>query len=111
MMRVSPARALEICRRDAGIDPNREPHSSNPKAQQQIMAKQFAVNLVPQGTLVERIRAGGSDLERADPNRNRDNRRGGQAAYAIQWKDLPAQTAMRADFALIHRLSPITSAT
>ena len=34
----------------------------NPKAQQQMMAKQIAVDLVPQGTLVERIRAGGCGL-------------------------------------------------
>ena len=30
----------------------------NPKAQQQMMTKKIAVDLVPQGTLVERIRAG-----------------------------------------------------
>jgi acetate CoA/acetoacetate CoA-transferase alpha subunit len=34
----------------------------NPKAQQQMMANKMAVELVPQGTLVERIRAGGSGL-------------------------------------------------
>ena len=34
----------------------------NPKAQQQMMAKQIAIDLVPQGTLVERIRAGGCGL-------------------------------------------------
>src|SRR5260221_11634458 len=31
----------------------------NPRAQQQMMANKIAVDLVPQGTLVERIRAGG----------------------------------------------------
>ena len=31
----------------------------NPKAQQQMLANQIAVDLVPQGTFVERIRAGG----------------------------------------------------
>ena len=34
----------------------------NPKAQQQMMANKMAVELVPQGTLVERIRAAGSGL-------------------------------------------------
>ena len=34
----------------------------NPKAQQQMLAKQIAVDLIPQGTFVERIRAGGCGL-------------------------------------------------
>ena len=34
----------------------------NPKAQQQMMAQKMAIDLVPQGTLVERIRAGGCGL-------------------------------------------------
>ena len=34
----------------------------NPQAQKQMMAKKIAVQLVPQGTLVERIRAGGAGL-------------------------------------------------
>src|SRR6185436_13207004 len=34
----------------------------NPKAQQQMLANQIAVDLVPQGTFVERIRAGGCGL-------------------------------------------------
>jgi 3-oxoacid CoA-transferase A subunit len=34
----------------------------NPKAQAQMMANKIAVDLVPQGTLVERIRAGGCGL-------------------------------------------------
>src|SRR5262245_35375031 len=34
----------------------------NPETQQQMMAKKMAVDLVPQGTLVERIRAGGCGL-------------------------------------------------
>ena len=33
----------------------------NPEAQKQMMAKKIAVDLVPQGTLVERIRAGRRD--------------------------------------------------
>src|SRR3954470_21315301 len=34
----------------------------NPNVQKQMMANQVAVNLVPQGTFVERIRAGGFGL-------------------------------------------------
>src|SRR5258707_7475423 len=34
----------------------------NPKAQQQMMANQIAIELIPQGTLAERIRAGGCGL-------------------------------------------------
>src|SRR5690349_11478351 len=34
----------------------------NPKVQQQMLAGKVAVTLVPQGTLVERIRAGGCGL-------------------------------------------------
>ena len=34
----------------------------NPKAQQLMMAQKMAIDLVPQGTLVERIRAGGCGL-------------------------------------------------
>ncbi len=34
----------------------------NPKAQQQMLANQIAVDLIPQGTFVERIRAGGCGL-------------------------------------------------
>src|SRR4030095_6183774 len=36
----------------------------NPKAQQQMLGKQITVDLIPQGTLVERIRAGGRGLGR-----------------------------------------------
>src|ERR1700730_14535567 len=34
----------------------------NPKVQQQMMANKVAVDLIPQGTFVERIRAGGYGL-------------------------------------------------
>src|SRR6476659_7693162 len=34
----------------------------NPKVQQQMMANKIAVDLIPQGTFVERIRAGGCGL-------------------------------------------------
>jgi acetate CoA/acetoacetate CoA-transferase alpha subunit len=34
----------------------------NPKAQQQMLGKQITVDLIPQGTFVERIRAGGCGL-------------------------------------------------
>ena len=34
----------------------------NPKAQQQMLGKQITIDLIPQGTFVERIRAGGCGL-------------------------------------------------
>ena len=34
----------------------------NPKAQQQMLANKMSIDLVPQGTFVERIRAGGCGL-------------------------------------------------
>ncbi len=48
----------------------------NPKAQQQMLGKQITVDLIPQGTFVERIRAGG---RRTDADRRRHPRRGRQA--------------------------------
>ena len=52
----------------------------NPKAQQQMMANQVAVDLVPQGTFVERIRAGGCGLGGVlDADRRRHHGRGRQA--------------------------------
>src|SRR5204863_10109013 len=36
----------------------------NPKVQQQMLGNQIAVHLIPQGTFVERIRAGGCGLGR-----------------------------------------------
>ena len=53
----------------------------NPETQKQMMAGELEVELVPQGTLIERIRAGGLWAGRyPDANRHRHAGRGRQAA-------------------------------
>src|SRR5215468_2820072 len=75
----------------------------NPKAQAQMMAKQIAVDLVPQGTLVERIRAGGSGLGGVlTPTGIGTIVEEGKQRIQLNGKTFLLETAMRADFALIH---------
>ena len=75
----------------------------NPKAQQQMMAKQIAVDLVPQGTLVERIRAGGCGLGGVlTPTGVGTIVEDGKQHVQLNGKTFLLETAMRADFALIH---------
>jgi len=75
----------------------------NPKTQQQMMAKQIAVDLVPQGTLVERIRAGGCGLGGVlTPTGVGTIVEEGKQHMQFNGKTFLLETAMRADFALIH---------
>ena len=75
----------------------------NPKAQQQMMAKQIAVDLVPQGTLVERIRAGGCGLGGVlTPTGVGTIVEAGKRRVELNGKTFLLEAAMRADFALIH---------
>lgn len=75
----------------------------NPKAQQQMMAKQIMVDLVPQGTLVERIRAGGCGLGGVlTPTGVGTIVEEGKQHVQFNGKTFLLETAMRADFALIH---------
>ena len=75
----------------------------NPNAQQQMMAKQIAVDLVPQGTLVERIRAGGCGLGGVlTPTGVGTIVEEGKQHMQFNGKTFLLETAMRADFALIH---------
>jgi acetate CoA/acetoacetate CoA-transferase alpha subunit len=75
----------------------------NPKAQQQMMAKTMAVELVPQGTLVERIRAGGSGLGGVlTPTGIGTVVEEGKARIEVDGKPYLVETALYADFALIH---------
>jgi acetate CoA/acetoacetate CoA-transferase alpha subunit len=75
----------------------------NPKAQQQMMAKTMSVELVPQGTLVERIRAGGSGLGGVlTPTGIGTVVEEGKARLEVNGKPYLVETALRADFALIH---------
>ena len=75
----------------------------NPKAQQQMMANKMAVELVPQGTLVERIRAGGSGLGGVlTPTGVGTIVEEGKAQLEVDGKKYLVETALHADFALIH---------
>ena len=74
----------------------------NPETQQQMLAGELEVELVPQGTLVERIRAGGYGLGGiltqtgiGTPAEN------GKQQIEVQGKRYLLETALRADFALV----------
>jgi acetate CoA/acetoacetate CoA-transferase alpha subunit len=79
----------------------------NPKAQQQMMAKKMAIDLIPQGTLAERIRAGGCGLGgiltptgvgttvEQDVEQDKQKIEVGGKTYLLE-------TALHADFALVH---------
>jgi len=75
----------------------------NPKAQQQMMANRIAVELVPQGTLVERIRAGGCGLGGVlTPTGIGTIVEEGKRRIDVDGKSFLLETALRSDFALIH---------
>lgn len=75
----------------------------NPKAQEQMMAKKVAVNLVPQGTFVERIRAGGSGLGGVlTPTGVGTIVDEGKEQVRIDGKPYLIEKALRAQFALVH---------
>ena len=75
----------------------------NPETQQLLMSGQLNVELVPQGTLIERIRAGGYGLGGVltptgvgtivEENKQR---------VEVDGKSYLVETALRADFALVH---------
>jgi acetate CoA/acetoacetate CoA-transferase alpha subunit len=74
----------------------------NPETQRQMMAKELEVELVPQGTLIERIRAGGYGLGGiltqtgiGTPVEN------GKQRIEVDGKRYLVETALRADFALV----------
>jgi acetate CoA/acetoacetate CoA-transferase alpha subunit len=75
----------------------------NANVQQQMMANKISVDLVPQGTLIERIRAGGYGLGGVlTPTGigtivEKDKRQ-----IEIDGKSFLLETALRSDFALIH---------
>jgi acetate CoA/acetoacetate CoA-transferase alpha subunit len=75
----------------------------NPKAQQQMMANQIAVDLIPQGTLVERIRAGGCGLGGVlTATGVGTSVAEGKRQIEVDGKTFLLETALRAEFALIH---------
>ncbi len=75
----------------------------NPKAQQQMLGKQITVNLIPQGTFVERIRAGGCGLGGVlTPTGVGTLVEEGKQKIDVNGKSYLLETALRADFALVH---------
>jgi acetate CoA/acetoacetate CoA-transferase alpha subunit len=75
----------------------------NPKTQQQMLARQITIDLTPQGTLVERIRAGGCGLGGVlTPTGVGTTVAEGKRQIEIDGKAFLLETALRAEFALIH---------
>src|SRR5512132_3826244 len=75
----------------------------NPETQRQMMAGELEVQLVPQGTLIERIRAGGFGLGGiltatgvGTPVQD------GKQIVKVAGKTFLVEAALRADFALVH---------
>src|SRR3981081_953508 len=75
----------------------------NPRAQQQMLGNQIAVDLIPQGTFVERIRAGGCGLGGVlTPTGVGTMVEEGKRKIEVDGKHFLLETALRSDFALIH---------
>ncbi|MGO4677734.1 CoA transferase subunit A [Bosea sp. 2YAB26] len=75
----------------------------NPETQRQMIAGTMAVDLVPQGTLIERIRAGGSGLGGVlTPTGVGTLVEEGKQRIDLNGKSYLVETALRADFALIN---------
>ena len=75
----------------------------NPKAQQQMLANQIAVDLIPQGTFAERIRAGGCGLGGVlTPTGVGTLVAEGKRQIEVDGKPFLLEAALRAQFALVH---------
>jgi acetate CoA/acetoacetate CoA-transferase alpha subunit len=75
----------------------------NPETQQQMLAGELQVDLVPQGTLAERIRAGGFGLGGILTQTGIGTIAAeGKQTIAVDGRDYLLEPALRADFALVH---------
>jgi acetate CoA/acetoacetate CoA-transferase alpha subunit len=75
----------------------------NPETQQQMIAGEIEVELVPQGTLIERIRAGGYGLGGVlTPTGVGTVVEEGKQKLTVAGKDYLVETALRAEFALVN---------
>ena len=75
----------------------------NPETQKQMIAGKMAVDLVPQGTLIERIRAGGCGLGGVlTPTGIGTIVEEGKQKVEIGGRKYLVETALRADFALVN---------
>jgi acetate CoA/acetoacetate CoA-transferase alpha subunit len=75
----------------------------NPETQRQMMAGELEVELVPQGTLIERIRAGGHGLGGIlTPTGIGTPVENGKQRIDVNGKSYLLELALRADFALVH---------
>ena len=74
----------------------------NPETQRQMMAGELEVQLVPQGTLIERIRAGGFGLGGILTQTGIGTPvQDGKEVVKVDGKAFLVETALRADFALV----------
>ncbi len=74
----------------------------NPETQRQMMAGELEVELVPQGTLIERIRAGGTGLGGIlTPTGIGTSVENGKQRIDVNGKSYLLELALRADFALV----------
>jgi acetate CoA/acetoacetate CoA-transferase alpha subunit len=75
----------------------------NPETQRQMIAGKIAVELIPQGTFVERVRAGGCGLGGVlTPTGIGTLVEEGKQRIDLNGKSYLLETALHADFALIH---------
>jgi acetate CoA/acetoacetate CoA-transferase alpha subunit len=75
----------------------------NPETQRQMMAGELEVQLVPQGTLIERIRAGGFGLGGILTRTGLGTPvQDGKQIAKLEGKEFLVEPALRADFALVH---------
>ena len=75
----------------------------NPETQRQMMAGELIVDLVPQGTLIEQIRAGGYGLGGVlTPTGVGTDVENGKQTVEIDGRRYLIEVAIRADFALVH---------